>query len=216
MSYPALLIDTSSRHQIFVRFDAEGRGKFLYRLSEGRSEDIIDQAVDELFGDVTSIAEIWIGEGPGSFVGLRSSFAYVRMLATLAGTRCRTFYSSRLWRALFGLPAGAWFLTRTNARLFYGDRFHEGKREARVVDLQVAESALTGSVYCFAGTWAEAKGKTSALPQADKYCAIEDARLETAVVTEAALALSAPRIPGELTPLYGHELNFTLAKGNNG
>ena len=133
MKYPVLLIDTSSRHLVFARLNSEGTGEVLHALPGARSEDAIDNAVEKLFPRIEEIGEIWLGEGPGSFVGLRSSFAYARMLAMLAGTPCRTFFSSRLWRVLFGIAPAAWLLTRTNARLFYADRFtpEDEKRRAR-------------------------------------------------------------------------------------
>ncbi len=245
MKYPALLVDTSSRHLIFARLDSATSGEVLRALPEARSEDAIDNAVAKLFERVEDIGEIWLGEGPGSFVGLRSSFAYVRMLVMLAGKPCRTFFSSRLWRALFGIEPDAWLLTRTNARLFYGDRFTT-ERETLVVDIAAEGQRPRGDVYCFADTWLSAApaqkdghsidqpgdrtgaAASAAEPgsqasrrhdavQADwKYLTIGDARLAAGALTPENLALTQPKSATDLNPIYGHELNFTLAKGNNG
>lgn len=218
MMYPALLIDTSSRHLIFARLDDDGKGQVLHQLSEGRSEDFVDNAVATLFPQIEDIREIWLGEGPGSFVGLRSSFAYVRMLAMLAGTPCRTFFSSRLWRALFAVQGGAWLLTRTNARLYYADRFTTA-RETMVVDIAAEGERPRGEVYCFADTWISAAPITKAGHSTDQgwtYLTMGDAQIAADALTPENLALTQPKSPAELTPLYGHELNFTLAKGNNG
>lgn len=237
MTYPVLLMDTSSRHLVFARLNGNGEGSVLVELPDGRSEDAIDNAVAKLFAQTEDIGEIWLGEGPGSFVGLRSSFAYVRMLAMLAGTPCRTFFSSRLWRALFGISPGDWLLTRTNARLYYADRFTPD-RETLVVDVAAEGERPRGDVYCFADTWiSAAQGKITsnstdqaghrtggpqasrrheAVPGGWKYLTMGDAQIAAGALTPENLALTQPKSPTDLNPIYGHELNFTLAKGNNG
>ncbi len=245
MKYPVLLIDTSSRHLVFARIDGQGEGRVLVELPDGRSEDAIDNAVAKLFLRIEDIAEIWLGEGPGSFVGLRSSFAYVRMLAMLTGKPCCTFFSSRLWRALFGISPVDWLLTRTNARLYYADRFSP-ERETLVVDIAAEGERPRGDVYCFADTWiSAAQGKiennstdqagnrtgaaaSAAEPSSEasrrhdaveagwKYLTMGDAQIAADALTPENLALTQPKSPTDLNPIYGHELNFTLAKGNNG
>lgn len=218
MTYPVLLMDTSSRHLVFARLNGNGEGSVLVELPDGRSEDAIDNAVAKLFAQTEDIGEIWLGEGPGSFVGLRSSFAYVRMLAMLAGTPCRTFFSSRLWRALFGISPGDWLLTRTNARLYYADRFTPD-RETLVVDVAAEGERPRGDVYCFADTWisaAQGKITSNSTDQGWKYLTMGDAQIAAGALTPENLALTQPKSPTDLNPIYGHELNFTLAKGNNG
>ncbi|MFO1472833.1 MAG: hypothetical protein U1F27_17585 [Turneriella sp.] len=218
MKYPVLLIDTSSRHLVFARLDGRGAGQVLIELPDGRSEDAVDNAVAKLFSHIDDIGEIWLGEGPGSFVGLRSSFAYVRMLAMLTGKPCRTFYSSRLWRALFGIAPSAWLMTRTNARLFYADRFTTA-RETLVVDIAAEGERPRGEVYCFTDTWisaAPAKKGGQGMGQGWKYLTMGDAQIAAGALTPENLALTQPKSPVDLNPIYGHELNFTLAKGNNG
>lgn len=218
MNYPVFLIDTSSRHLVFARLNGKGEGRVIHQLSEARSEDLIDNAVGSLFPRVEDIGEIWLGEGPGSFVGLRSSFAYVRMLAMLAGTPCRTFFSSRMWRSLFAVQPESWFLTRTNARLYYADRFTPA-RETLVVDIAAEGEKPRGEVYCFAETWISAAPNNNGGHSTDqgwKYLTMGDAQIAADALTPENLALTQPQSPADLSPIYGHELNFTLAKGNNG
>ena len=229
MTYPVLLMDTSSRHLVFARLNGQGEGRVLVELPDGRSEDAIDNAVAKLFAQTEDIGEIWLGEGPGSFVGLRSSFAYVRMLAMLTGKPCRTFFSSRLWRAVFGVAPGAWLLTRTNARLYYADRFVP-ERETLVVDMQAEGECPRGEIFCFADTWVSATvakaaaDRTGAAARAAEpgsvagwqYLTLGDAQIAAGALTPENLALTQPKTAAELNPIYGHELNFTLAKGNNG
>lgn len=228
MTYPVLLMDTSSRHLVFARLNGQGEGRVLVELPDGRSEDAIDNAVAKLFAQTEDIGEIWLGEGPGSFVGLRSSFAYVRMLAMLTGKPCRTFYSSRLWRALFGIQPNDWLLTRTNARLYYADRFVP-ERETLVVDILAEGECPRGEIFCFADTWvptaaAKAADRTGAAARAAEpgsvagwqYLTLGDAQIAAGALTPENLALTQPKTAAELNPIYGHELNFTLAKGNNG
>ena len=218
MKYPVLLIDTSSRHLVFARLNSEGTGEVLHALPGARSEDAIDNAVEKLFPRIEEIGEIWLGEGPGSFVGLRSSFAYARMLAMLAGTPCRTFFSSRLWRVLFGIAPAAWLLTRTNARLFYADRFTTA-RETLVVDIAADGEKPCGEVYCFTDTWISAAPTQKdghSTDQGWKYLTMGDAQIAAGALTPENLALTQPKSPADLNPIYGHELNFTLAKGKNG
>ncbi len=221
MNYPALLVDTSSRQLVFARLDAPGKGQVIKQLGAGRGEDNIDKAVAGLFSRTGEIGEIWLGEGPGSFVGLRSSFAYVRMLAMLTGKPCRTFYSSRLWRALIGIAPGDWLLTRTNARLYYADRFAP-TRETLVVDIATEGERPRGNVFCLTDTWlpaAPASGSNRAQDAVEaswKYLTMGDAQIAPDALTPENLALTQPKSTTDLHPIYGHELNFTLAKGNNG
>ena len=155
MTGPALLIDTSTRHLVFARVAEKGA---LIVKTADRGEDTLDTAVEQLFPE-GGIGEIWLGEGPGSFVGLRSSFAYARMLSMLTQVPCRTFLSSRLWRSFFGVAASDWFLMRTNARLYYAERYAP-QREAEAVDVEAA-ARLTGDKFCFIDSWLASQGKES-------------------------------------------------------
>jgi tRNA A37 threonylcarbamoyladenosine modification protein TsaB len=208
---PALLIDTSTRHLIFARIEEGKAGLLLAKVSAMESEDTIDDVVAELFPRSEDIAELWLGQGPGSFVGLRSSFAYARMLSMLGKIPCRTFLSSRLWRAFFGVAPEAWFLTRTNARLYYAERYTTA-REAEAVDVAGA-TALVGEKFCFIDSWIPSSQKDSLaeinLPWKERR--FVDARLGTEFITPEILQLSGETPHLELQPLYGHELNFVLA-----
>lgn len=210
----ALLIDTSTRHLIAGRLSAQ-ENRFLCLETALHGEGALDYAVATLFPDLSAIGEIYLGEGPGSFVGLRSSFAYVRMLAMLRGIACRTFRSSRLWHILLGVPQDAWLLMRTNARLFYAERFHS-QYEARAVELPALE--LTGAIYCYSDSW-QAKAshwEQQTLPPHWQRVFFTAEKLLSDKITADVLRLSEIKPHDTLTPLYGHELYFKLAKGNNG
>lgn len=206
-----LLIDTSTRHLVFAK---PGEGSVIVKTAA--ADGVIDEAVAALFPNLDEIGEIWLGEGPGSFVGLRSSFSYVRMLAMLTGIPCRTFFSSRLWRHFFGVPAGAWFLMRTNARLYYAERFAaDGSREARAVE----EADVTGlagggsEIFCFADSWVAREEKpVPALTAPWRLLRFAEARPAAETLTAELLVLSEKKRHDHLNPLYGHELNFALAK----
>lgn len=215
MKSGTLLIDTSTRYQIFARVES-GADSVLIKSAAESGEDTIDTAVAELFPDLNAIGEIWLGEGPGSFVGLRSSFAYVRMLTMLRSLPCRTFHSSRLWHQLLGVPAGDWLLLRTNARMYYAERFSP-EREARALDLMQARE-LTGIISCYNDSW---KAKNENAPESDlpehwHMAQFNTDQIETGKIDAGLLQLSEPKLHNILQPLYGHELHFKLAKGNNG
>lgn len=232
MNYPALLIDTSTRYLVFARLDGEGQGKIITRENPGQNEEAIDSAVAGFFGDLSGLKEIWLGQGPGSFVGLRSSFAYVRMLAMLMNIPCRLFYSSLLWRNFFAVSERDWFLTRTNAKLFYADRFLDG-REALPVEAG-AIAGLTGEKYCFFESWVSTNEKAgelvtnppfgvsqtngglagNALPA--NICRFENADFRAGVLSPVHLKLTTAQNTDALTPLYGHELNFVQVTKTNG
>lgn len=210
-----LLIDTSTRHQIFARVES-GADSVLIRSAAESGEETIDAAVAELFPDLGTLGEIWLGEGPGSFVGLRSSFAYVRMLTMLRSLSCRTFHSSRLWHQLLGVPAGDWLLMRTNQRMYYAERFLP-EREACARDLAEARE-LKGNISCYNDSW---KAKNENAPENDLPAhwhmpKINTDQIETGKIDAGLLQLSEPKLHNILEPLYGHELHFKLAKGNNG
>lgn len=218
MKYPALVIDTSTRYLLFARLDEKGVGSLTVKTAAEAGEAAVDSAVAELFPDLGDLAEIWLGSGPGSFVGLRSSFAYVRMLAMLRGIPCRTFLSSRLWRGFFGVAPDAWFLTRTNAKLYYAERYLPG-REAQAVDVSAA-AELSGEKFCFYDSWlpaaSGAKGRQGAgLAEAvhppGKILHFSDAKMGTELLTPEILCPGEPQEHAALEPLYGHELNFALA-----
>lgn len=212
MKFPALLIDTSTRYLAFARVEGDGVGKLIAKTVADNGEETIDQAVAELFPKSEEIAEIWLGEGPGSFVGLRSSFAYARMLAMLSGVPCRTFFSSRLWRSFFSVTENDWFLTRTNARLFYAERYTPA-REAEAVDLGGA-MRLAGEKFCFYDSWISTAQKNAAEEEslAAKLFHFADARIGEMSLRQEVLHLSEAKHHADLNPLYGHELNFALAK----
>jgi tRNA A37 threonylcarbamoyladenosine modification protein TsaB len=208
-----LLIDTSTRHLVFAK---PGEEKLIVKTAAVDGDGVIDEAVAALFPDLSEVGEIWLGEGPGSFVGLRSSFSYVRMLAMLTGLPCRTFYSSRLWRHFFGVPAEAWFLMRTNARLFYAERFAaDGSREARAVTGADVASLAGGEVFCFIDSWLARDEKSPAeLTAPWQLLRFAEARPAAKTLTPELLILSERKRHDNLNPLYGHELNFALAKQN--
>ncbi len=220
MNYPALLIDSSTRQMIFARIDRDQGGLIFAKTSIDQGENAIDLAVAELFPDLDDIAEIWLGEGPGSFVGLRSSFAYVRMLVMLRRIPCRTFLSSRLWRSFFGVAPGDWFLTRTNAKLYYGERYTP-ERQAQALDVS-GVSALDGEKFCLEDSWVQGSTKVNRgpggppgdLPEEHhpwKPLRFSSAHLSTELLTPEILCLTEPQEHASLAPLYGHELNFVLA-----
>lgn len=211
----ALLLDTSTRHLIAARLSGN-ESRFLCLETALYGEDALDQAVATLFPDLDAIGEIYLGEGPGSFVGLRSSFAYVRMLAMLRKICCRTFRSSMLWHLLLGVPPNDWLLLRTNARMFYAERFCP-QSEAIALELSNA-TALDGAIYCYADSW-RAKAPLSemeTLPQHWQIVFFDAEKIPKDKITADMLGLSAVKPHDLLTPVYGHELHFKLAKGNHG
>ena len=218
MQYPALVIDTSTRYLLFARLDARGVGLLTVKTAAAEGESAVDSAVAELFPDLGGLAEIWLGSGPGSFVGLRSSFAYVRMLAMLRGVPCRTFLSSRLWRSFFGVAPEAWFLTRTNARLYYAERYLPA-REAQAVEVSAA-AELAGEKFCFYDSWLptasgakvrQGAGVADSVYPPAKILHFAEAKMGTELLTPEILCPGEPVQHTTLEPLYGHELNFALA-----
>jgi tRNA A37 threonylcarbamoyladenosine modification protein TsaB len=215
MKQAALLIDASTRHVLVGRYDGAA---LTLRCTETASvgENAIDLAVSALFPDLIELSEIYLGEGPGSFVGLRSAFAYTRTLAMLRKIPCRTFYSSRLWHVLLSVPQNEWLLMRTNASLFYAERFVPG-RESAAVDITAAGS-LTGRIHCYPGSWLgkNAQSEKDELPAHWQKTEFAPEKVSGIQVDSALLRLSAVKPHNSLTPIYGHELHFKLAKGNNG
>ena len=215
MKQAALLIDTSTRHVLVGRYDGAG---LALRSTDtvAAGEDAIDLAVSALFPDLAELSEMYLGEGPGSFVGLRSAFAYGRMLAMLRSVACRTFHSSRLWHILLGVPQSEWLLMRTNASLFYAERFVPG-RESVAVDIAAAGS-LTGRIHCYPGSWLakNAQSEKDEFPAHWQKTEFAPEKVLGIQVDSALLRLSEVKPHDSLTPIYGHELHFKLAKGNNG
>lgn len=216
LNFPALLLDTSTRYLICARVESEEGCVLTASENIARNEDAIDAAVARLFPDLDELRGIWLGQGPGSFVGLRSSFAYARMLVMLRQLDCRTFWSSLLWRQIFSVPETAWFLTRTNAKLFYADRFAT-ERDAAAIGPDAA-AALNGEVFCFSESWKQ-QHRNAAAETAEYTIGtmlhMADARFEISSAGQEKLRLS-DRIPHiAVQPVYGHELNLKLAKGNH-
>jgi len=211
MKYPALLLDTSTRYLFAARIDSDGEATLRILLASSSGEDTLDNAVGELFPEIATLRAIWLGLGPGSFVGLRSSFAYARMLAMLTGAECRTFYSSRLWRMGFAVPNSTWFLTRTNAKLFYGERYTP-ERDARALEAHEVPTLSGTEHVCYYDSWVPTKELTPAgdLPLCRRVD-FKDAVFRAEDLTSEKLHLSEPKPHDELVPLYGHELHFALA-----
>lgn len=211
MNYPALLLDTSTRYLFAARIDSHGEATMRILLASSSGEDTLDNVVGELFREIAAVREIWLGLGPGSFVGLRSSFAYARMLTMLTGVTCRTFYSSRLWRMGFAVPPSAWFLTRTNAKLFYGERYAP-EREARALEAHEVPTLSGAERVCFCDSWVPIKEITGGgdLPLCRRVD-FKDAIFHSKDLTAENLYLSEPKQHSELVPLYGHELHFAMA-----
>ncbi len=215
MKNTALLVDSSTRHLLVGRVSEDGS---ILRCAEtsAAGENAIDLAVAALFPELGDIEEIYLGEGPGSFVGLRSAFAYTRMLAMLRQISCRTFHSSRLWHLLLGVPQHEWLLMRTNARLYYAERFTP-EREAAAVD--IAESGkLAGTIHYYAGSWLakNPQAESNEIPAHWQRTDFVSELIRGFKVDPALLRLSDIKPADSLTPIYGHELNFKLAKGYNG
>lgn len=105
---------------------------------------------------------------------------------------------------------------RTNASLFYAERFTP-VREAVAVDLAMANE-LGGKIHCYPGSWVPkipelANTKIPAHWQRKEFVADKVAHFS---VDLALLRLSEVKRHDSLTPIYGHQLNFKLAQGNNG
>ncbi|HMV35355.1 MAG TPA: hypothetical protein PKD60_05635 [Turneriella sp.] len=215
MNTAALLIDSSTRHLLVGRVSKAGTALRCTETSAA-GENAIDLAVADLFPDLAEISEICLGEGPGSFVGLRSAFAYTRMFAMLRAIPCRTFHSSRLWHLLLGVPQDEWLLMRTNAKLYYAERFVPG-RESAAVDIADAGN-LTGKIYCYSGSWLakNPQAENNEIPAHWQKTDFAPEKIPGFQVNSALLRLSEVKPHDSLTPLYGHELHFKLAKGFNG
>jgi tRNA A37 threonylcarbamoyladenosine modification protein TsaB len=215
MNRAALLIDSSTRHLLVARTSATGT---LWQLRETASagEDALDLAVAALFPELDEIEEIYLGEGPGSFVGLRSAFAYARMLSMLREIPCRTFHSSRLWHLLLGVPMEEWLLMRTNAKLYYAERFVPG-REAAAVGIVEADK-LTGNIHCYSGSWLSKniQPENNEIPDHWQTRDFLPEKISGLQINSALLQLSERKPHDSLTPIYGHELHFQLAKALNG
>ena len=215
MKLPALVIDTSTRYLVAGRVEGSGPIKLSAVESISRGEDAVDGAIAELFPDLGEMKSLWLGQGPGSFVGLRSSFAYARMLVMLRQLDCQVFWSSLLWRQIFAVPRQAWFLSRTNAKLFYADRFTPD-REAHAIEADAARS-LDGDVFCLSDSWQPQPNGAAHQPAPTTIGTMlhmADARWSLPDSWLSQLALSQPLQHDALHPVYGHELHFKLAKGN--
>jgi tRNA A37 threonylcarbamoyladenosine modification protein TsaB len=211
LKFPALLLDSSTRHLVFGRIDSAEKMHLVSRANSDNSEDTIDDAVAQLFPNVAEIGEIWLGQGPGSFVGLRSSFAYARMLAMLTQIDCRVFFSSLLWREILNIESADWLLIQTNAKLFYADRFVP-QREALAIDTEKAAGLVGARKYCFADSWSGAQNKIPRLlPDGCIGCEPDAKSIAEKKINLVTLALSDTVDHVQLAPLYGHELNFVLA-----
>lgn len=215
MKGAALLIDSSTRHVLVGRVGETGV-QLVCSETAVVGENAIDCAVASLFPDPRAIAELYLGEGPGSFVGLRSAFAYARMLAMLRSLPCRTFHSARLWHLLLGVPQEEWLLLRTNARLYYAERFNPA-RESLAVDIAAAGD-LSGAIHCYQGSWQarKAPAENDTIPAHWQLREFAPDSLTEPILDTALLRLSEVKPHNLLTPLYGHELHFQLAKGYNG
>ncbi|MFZ5627835.1 MAG: hypothetical protein ACOY5B_01820 [Spirochaetota bacterium] len=215
MSNNALLIDSSTRHLLVGRIGGTGTAlRITETVAEG--ENAMDLAVAALFPDLAEITEVYLGEGPGSFVGLRSAFAYTRMLAMLRSIPCRTFHSSRLWHLLLGVPLDEWLLMRTNAKLYYAERFVPGRESAAV---GIADAGkLTGKIHCYSGSWLtkNMQAEENEIPAHWQKTDFVPEKIPGFQVDSALLRLSEVKPHDELSPIYGHELHFQLAKGFNG
>ncbi|HRP68549.1 MAG TPA: hypothetical protein PLY93_03375 [Turneriella sp.] len=207
-----LLIDTSTRYLVFARLGKEGGEKILTPVSLDAGDTAIDSAVATLFPSLDALDAIWLGLGPGSFVGLRSSFAYVRMLSMLSQKPVYTFFSSRLWRAFFNVRESDWFLTRTNAKLFYAERY-ASEREAKSLELSAATS-LVGNKFFWMDSWlSQAKSvEEKTIIKEGKALYFADAQIKVSFLTQTLLQPQRVEEHTDLAPIYGHELNFTLAK----
>lgn len=215
MKLPALIIDTSSRYLVTGRIENTGPAKLTAAESILQGEDAVDSAVHALFPDLGELQSLWLGQGPGSFVGLRSSFAYARMLVMLRNVECRVFWSSLLWRQIFSVPADAWLLTRTNAKLYYADRFAPG-REALAVEAEAAQS-LGGELFCLQDTWQPQAKNAASTAQTNIGTMFKMAETSWSLPDGwlSGLNLGEPLQHDALQPVYGHDLNLKLAKGNN-
>lgn len=214
MKFPALIIDTSTRYLVAGRAEHEGPVELRAVTSISRGEDAVDSMIAGLFPDLGELKTLVLGQGPGSFVGLRSSFAYARMLVMLRQLDCRVFWSSLMWRQIFSVPREAWFLTRTNAKLFYADRFTPG-REAHAIEAEPALS-LKGGVFCLNDSWqpqTQSAGINPAQQTIGTMLHMADARWQLPDSWLPQLALTDVLQHEALHPVYGHELNFKLAKG---
>jgi tRNA A37 threonylcarbamoyladenosine modification protein TsaB len=215
MNNAALLIDSATRHLLVARIS--GTGTVLHQTETASAgENALDLAVAALFPELAEIEEIYLGEGPGSFVGLRSAFAYARMLSMLREIPCRTFHSSRLWHLLLGVPMDEWLLMRTNAKLYYAERFVPA-REAAAVDIAEADK-LTGNIHCYSGSWLSKnmQAENNEIPAHWQITDFGPEKIPGFQVDSALLRLSEVKPHDSLTPIYGHELHFQLAKGFNG
>ncbi|MCX7632420.1 MAG: hypothetical protein N2Z22_03695, partial [Turneriella sp.] len=176
-------------------------------MLEKTSDDAIDRKVAELFPDLAQLEKIFLGLGPGSFVGLRSVFAYVRTLCVLAELRCFTFYSSRLWHLLLGVPETDWLLLRANAKLFYAERFSP-ERQSVLVNAENPQG-LAGKVYSFEQSW---QGKSGGIFPASWQKKEFGKFGQEITIPLVGLSASESKDHSALTPIYGHELHFRLAK----
>lgn len=213
LKFPALIIDTSTRYLVAGRIEGSAPIKLMATESITQGEDAVDRVIGALFPDLSELKAFWLGQGPGSFVGLRSSFAYARMLVMLRQVECRVFWSSLLWRQLFSVPAADWLLTRTNAKLYYADRFTP-QREAVAVESEAA-LALGARLFCLQDSWVGSqKSGGTAQTEIGTMFKMAEANWSLPDGWLSQLGLSEPLQHDALQPVYGHDLNLKLAKGN--
>lgn len=211
---PILLLDTATSASVFARIDKSAQ-KFFVNKPAIAGEDSIDRGIDTLFPDLKDLEEVWLGAGPGSFVGLRSSFAYIRMLTMLQNIPCRTFFSSELWHQIFHLPQDRWLLMRTNAKLFYAERFAPERRSLAV---SVEEAVtLEGDVSYYIESWQpKIEKQDSQYPPQWQRVFFEPAAKNLEHLDCRKLHRSEQTLHSALEPLYGHELHFKRSTGKYG
>lgn len=87
-------------------------------------DDWTFKSFETLFKDANSfsaheINAFYMGNGPGSFTGLRSLFAFMRTLSMLDKIPLITFHSLAFWHSILAHKSDDLLLTRVNRNLFY-------------------------------------------------------------------------------------------------
>jgi len=221
-----LVVDSSQSVHYFCLFDQNTETAIFSKAQRGS-----DTQFDECFASLVDspIDEIWLGQGPGSFTGLRVSFSYIRAWSLLGNVKLRLFHSSLLWRKLLQLRDVEWLLFPINANLFYGDRF-DPKREFDFESPESWSEKLRGYVQPLAILNSSAKNKS------EWVRCFEDKGIQTHLLehpTEVKKIFTTGDVKGDLreeggsflrpseilswrniTPDYGLELSFKKQKNH--
>lgn len=127
MNYTSI-IDTSTPWLIALALKADDQGRLSLLANKSsyinREKDnwmhSSYKTLTESTVEAAAFDHMILGRGPGSFTGLRVSFAYLKTIAMLNDIPVSTVNSMQLWHTLLCEDRHSLLLVRTNRVLYYG------------------------------------------------------------------------------------------------